>query len=249
MALFKTDGVVVRRWDVGEADRLLTLFTRRFGKVKAIAKGCRRPRSRLTGHLEPLNVAEFLLWRREGRELALVSGAELKEHYPVLAGNFQAFTAGEVAAELLDRSLEEDEPQPRLFVLFLQFLRALRHPEHATQTLLAFMVRAAEALGYAVSLKHCVKCRANLTRPGPAWLEYSLGGLLCEVCGPGGRRRGERVPGEVVGALRAAAAKPPRVAPPEAAVAAVRAVDRLLSYHQDRHVLNAGRLLGDVAAT
>ncbi|MEK7765036.1 MAG: DNA repair protein RecO, partial [bacterium] len=142
MPLFKTRGVVLRRRDLGEADRLLTLLTRRFGKLKAVAKGSRRARSRFTGHLEPLNEAEFMLWRREGRDLAIVSGATLVEHHPALAAHLPSFAAASFAAELLDRSLEEDEPQPRLYDLLHRLLLSLRRPEHAAPALLAFTVRA-----------------------------------------------------------------------------------------------------------
>lgn len=251
MALFKTLGVVVRRRDLGEADRLLTLFTRRFGKVRAVAKGCRRPRSRMAGHLEPLNVAEFLLWSRgrprgghlsPGRGLALVRGAELVESHPVLEKDFRVFVAAQAAAEFLDRSLEEDEPQTGLFDLLTRFLRSLARPDHAESSLLAFMVRAAEVLGYAVSLDRCAGCRSRMDGSGAAWLEYTRGGLLCGECARAGRT-GEELGREVVGALRLAAAHPPRASGPGAAAAAVRALDRLLSFHQDRRPLNAGRLL------
>jgi DNA repair protein RecO (recombination protein O) len=246
MALFKTEGVVLRRRDLGEADRLLTLFTKRFGKIKAVAKGCRKPKSRLAGHLEPLNVAQFMLWRREGRDLALLRSADMTEMHPVLAGDFRAFAAASAAAELIDVSLAEDEPVPKLYALLSRFLRALKTPEHSTAALLAFMVRATDILGYAMSLETCVGCRARLAS-GEAWLEYRLGGLLCPECVIGERRAGERVSREVIGAMRSASADPPRAAAGEAATLGVRVLDRLLSYHQDRRVLQAERLLGIMA--
>ncbi len=237
----------MRRRDLGEADRLLTIFTRRFGKVKAVAKGCRRPRSRMAGHLEPLNVADFILWRREGRDLAVVSAVELKERHRSISDHFQIFAAAQVAAELMDRSLGEDEAHPKLFVMFLQFLRALRRPEHATQALLAFVVRAAEDFGYAVSLDLCAECHSRLPAAGEAWLEYELGGVVCPNCSRDEPRSGEKISGAVMTALRAAASRPPRTASPECAAAGVRAIDRLLGYHQDRSTLNAERLLGVMA--
>jgi len=243
MALFKTHGVVVRRMDLGEADRLLTLFTLRFGKLKAVARGCRKAKSRLAGHLEPLQAAEFMLWRREGRELALIRGAEMLETTRALEGDFHAFAAGQFAAELIDRSLEPEEPQPRLYALLLQLLRALKRPDHVAPALLAFTVRATDLLGYALSLDRCAVCALPLAGQASGWLDYREGGLVCTGCQTSAGRHGEPVSREVVAALRSAAASPPRASGTEAANAGVRALDRLLGYHQDRRALVSERLL------
>jgi len=249
VALYKTHGVVLRRMDLGEADRLLTLFTVRYGKVKAVARGCRKAKSRLAGHLEPLQAAEFMLWRREGRELALVRGAEMLETTRALEGDFHAFAAGQFAAELIDRSLEPEEPQPRLYALLLQLLRGLKRPEHVAPALLAFTVRATEQLGYALSLDRCAVCATPLGVPAAGWLDYREGGLTCAPCAETARRHGEDVSREAVVALRAAAAVPPRASATDAANTAVRALDRLLGYHQDRRALVSERLLDAMATT
>lgn len=241
MALNKSHGVVLRRRDFGEADRILTLFTRRFGKIKAIAKGCRRPRSRLAGHLEPCQAGEFVFWKREGGGMAIVRSAELLEPHRGLSEDFGAFAAAQFAAELLDRSLPEDEPQPRLYSLFVQFLRALRRPEHVMPALLAFTVRAADLLGYGLATDRCVGCGGPLRAESPVSLDPRAGGLLCHLCAEVAGV--EPLPRGVLPALRAAAASPPRTAPDSDAEAAVRAVDELLSWHQDRRGLVSGRLL------
>lgn len=243
MALQKSHGVVLRRRDYGEADRILTLFTRRFGKIKAIAKGCRRARSRLAGHLEPCQPAEFVLWKREGRDMAIVRSAELLEPHRGLSEDFASFAAAQFAAELLDRSLPEDESQPRLYALFLQFLRALRRPEHVMPALLAFTVRAADLLGYGVALDECAACGEHLRADADVWLDARAGGLLCGRCAEGAGAAEALAPG-VLRALRAVSANPPRTVPETQAEAGVRALDRLLAWHQDRRGLASGRLLG-----
>lgn len=247
MALYKTRGVVLRRRDLGEADRIVTLLTERFGKVRVVAKGVRKARSRLAGHLEPLNEAEFMLWRREGRDLAIVSGASLLRHHPVLSAHLAAFAAGVFAAELLDRSLEDDEPQPRLYALLHRLLEALRRPEHAPAALLAFTVRAAAALGYAAALDRCAACRGPV-EAGGAWLSHAQGGLLCGECAGAASASGERLAPGVMRALKGAAASPPRAADPADATEAVRALDRLLGWHQDRRALKAERMLALLTA-
>ncbi len=249
MALHKTPGVVLRRRALGEADRIVTLFTRSFGKIRAVAKGVRKPRSRLAGHLEPLHVAAFVLWRREGRELALVSGADLIERHPEMSADLVAFAAGQFAAELLDKSLPDDEPHPRLYELLIRFVRALKKPEHALPALLAFTVRAAEDLGWAVDAGSCGGCGAAIPSGSGAWLEYREGALSCRDCAAAGTGSGESLSADALRALRSAAAEPPKAVSGPSGISgaseAVRALDRLLAWHQDRRPLTSVRLLAE----
>ncbi len=244
MSLAKTHGVVIRRMNLGEADRLLTIFTKQFGKIKAISKGSRKPRSRHAGHSELLCVAEFMLWRREGRDLGLVRGAELLERSCFLSEDMRAFTAAQFAADLIDSSLVENDPQAVLYAELIRFLRALKHAGNAMPALLVFCVRAADILGYRLSISRCAECHVREITSGPAWLEYSVGGLLCEKCAETDLRSGEQLDRDAVSAIRLASARPPRVSGEEAAAAAVRAIDRMLSFHQDRRALASARFLG-----
>ncbi len=247
MALVKTLGVVIRRMDLGEADRLLTLLTERYGKLKAVARGCRRPKSRLGGNLEPLVIAEFLLWKREGRDLAIVRSAEMTEHFPSIPGDLRAFVAAQFAAEMLDRGLAEEEPHPRFFSLLTGFLRSLRHPANAAASLLVFTVRVLDLLGYGVRPDRCAACLRPLPPvPAQSWMEYGAGGVTCPACARASGSAGERLTAEVSEALRTAAAG--GKARTEAATAAVRALDRMLGYHQDRRILSSQRMLDTLAS-
>jgi len=248
VALFKTLGVVIRKQDLGEADRLLTVFTRRFGKLKAVAKGSRRPRSRLGGHVEMLNSAEFMLWRREGRDLAVVSGAQMVEHFRVLRESYPAFAAAMFAAELIDRSLAEDDPQPRLFVYLIDFLRSLAHSKRPDFCLLRLMMRAVDSLGYAFSMVRCGDCDEYLPEcPAALMLDYAEG-VLCRKCAAGSSRPGEGLSAGMISAMRAATGDTPGAPEPVACLAAVRALDRALSYHQDRRGLRSEAMLESMVA-
>lgn len=249
MALHKTPGVVLRRRALGEADRIVTLFTRKFGKLRAVAKGVRKPKSRLAGHLEPLHVADFVLWRREGRELALVSGADLIERHPELGNDLTTFAAAEFAAELLDKSLPDDEPHPKLYELLIRFVRALKKTEHALPALLAFTVRAADDLGWAVDSGTCGGCGKSIQSADGAWLEYKEGALFCPECESAGTNSGERLSDHALRALRSASSEPPKAVSGPSGISgaseAVRALDRLLAWHQDRRPLTSARLLNE----
>jgi len=247
MAVIKTLGVVLRRRDLGEADRIVTFLTSHHGKVKAVAKGCRRPRSRLGGKLDLLAVSELVLWRREGRDLAVVTGADLVEHFPLLSADLQAFAAGQCAAEMLDKSLAEGEPYPRLFSLLISFLRSLE-PGVTSASLLKFSLKAGEQLGYNCRADRCASCASPLPAdPGMLWLEYGRGGVVCMNCMKKASGAGERLLPAVSSALRAAAHGINGEEGP--ATEAVRALDRMLGYHQERKVLVSQRLLSALAVS
>ena len=246
MALERTEGVVLRRMDLGEADRIVTLLTRRFGRIKAVAKGCRKPTSRLAGYLEPLSLCSFLLWKREGRDLSLVRSSDLLIPQDRLGTDLGAFAAAQVAAELADAGTPEGEPQPRLYDLLARFLEALGRPEHAFPALSAYALRACEALGYHLDPLVCAGC-GNRMSAGEARLSYPGGGMLCPSCASRDAGAGEIVDASSMRALMAAAARPPRAVPAVQAAGAMRVLDRWLAWHQERRPLSSVALLEEVA--
>lgn len=180
----------------------------------------------------------------------MVSGADLIERHPELGNDLTAFAAAQFAAELLDKSLPDDEPHPRLYELLIRFVRALRKPEHALPALLAFTVRAADDLGWAVDAGSCGGCGTTIASGDGAWLEYKEGALYCPVCAAAGTSSGERLSADALRALRSASAEPPKaVSGPSGisgAAESVRALDRLLAWHQDRRPLTSAKLLNEM---
>lgn len=122
--VYTSEAIVLRRTDFGEADRILTLFTPTYGKVRAIAKGARRTTSRLAGHLEPFARTQLLL--ATGRELDIVTQAEARERLDALRDDLWHATGAWYIAELVDRFLEDADPHPRLYRLFTWTLRLLQ---------------------------------------------------------------------------------------------------------------------------
>lgn len=121
--VYTTEAIVLRRTNFGEADRILTLFTPSYGKVRAIAKGVRRTTSRLSGHLEPFTRTQLLL--ATGRDLDIVTQAEGRERLDHLRDHHWHATGAWYVAEMVDRFLEDADPHPRLYHLFARTLRLL----------------------------------------------------------------------------------------------------------------------------
>jgi DNA repair protein RecO (recombination protein O) len=192
--VYPTEAVVLRRIDFGEADRILTLFTPTYGKVRAIAKGVRRTTSRLAGHLEPFTRTQLLL--ATGRDLDIVTQAEARERLDALRADLWHATGAWYIAELVDRFLEDADPHPRLYALFVETLRRLevgarQEPKETGRSWLAlryFELRLLEELGFRPNLHTCAGCDTPL-RPVENGYSAELGGALCPNCSRHAQRR------------------------------------------------------------
>ena len=182
MTLYRDEGVVLRTQKLGEADRIVTLLTRRHGKVRAVAKGVRRTKSKFGSRLEPFTHVDLQCY--QGRELDIVTQAEIVSSYAALSGDYGRYTAGTAMLETVDRFTEEREPVLRLFLLLAGALKALDGGGHdASLVLDAFVLRTLSISGYAPGLDDCARCGAE----GPhRSFHVSSGGLVCPDCRPSG---------------------------------------------------------------
>src|SRR4051812_24637846 len=120
---YSTEAIVLKRTDLGEADRIVTLFTPKKGKFHAVAKGSRRPVSKLAGHLDLLNRSQLQVG--VGRNLDIVTQAEVRENFLRLRSELWHMTCGFYLAELVDRFVEEKVIHSDIYTLLLQTLRYL----------------------------------------------------------------------------------------------------------------------------
>ena len=183
--LYRDDAVVLRCQKLGESDRIVTLFTRRHGRVRAVAKGIRRTTSKFGARLEPFGHVDVQI--AEGRStlhtVAQVEGIDL--YGGRLADDYSRYTSASAIAETAERlTAIEGEPSPRLFLLTLGALRVLASGEHTSSLVLdAYLLRAMATAGWAPALDACAVCG----RPG-AHRAFSVpaGGLVCIDCRPPG---------------------------------------------------------------
>jgi DNA repair protein RecO (recombination protein O) len=184
VAVYRDEGVVLRTHKLGEADRIVTLLTRRHGRVRAVAKGVRRTRSRFGSRLEPATVVDLQLY--EGRSLDTITQAVAVSTYGAsLSSDYARHTAGSAMLETAERlTAEEREPALRLYLLLLGGLRTLAGREHEGSLVLdAFLLRALAVSGYGTALIECARCGA----PGPhRAFSVPAGGSVCPDCRPAG---------------------------------------------------------------
>jgi DNA repair protein RecO (recombination protein O) len=182
--VYRTEGIVLRRQNLGEADRLTTIYTLHYGKLRLVAKGVRKIRSRKAGHLEPFTRVALLIAR--GRELDIISQAETIEDFPVLQGDLERLGYASYLMELLDRfTLEEGEENPPQYRLLLDSFKRLSNLDaNPSAVILYFELRLFDIVGYRPELFQCVGCGAEI-RPESQFFTFLHGGAICPKCAKG----------------------------------------------------------------
>jgi DNA repair protein RecO (recombination protein O) len=210
---YRDDGVVLRTQKLGEADRIITLLTRHNGRVRAVAKGVRRTKSRWGARLEPFTHVDVLI--HNGRSLDTITQAEVIRAYgSPLVSDYPKYTAGTAMLETAERFTPvEKEPAIRQFLLLVGGLRALvdavepavepeppAEPEAAVEpapadpeaprdprmVLDAFFLRSLTFAGYAPALAECARCGAPAATKPLVAFAVAAGGMVCDGCRPPG---------------------------------------------------------------
>lgn len=193
MSLYRDSGVVLRTYKLGEADRIVVICTRAHGKVRAVAKGVRRTRSRFGARLEPLSHVSLQL--HAGRELDLVTQAEGIDHFPTVRGDLDRLAMAHTMLEAIDQLTFEREADGILYKMLVGALRALEGAERAPALVVpGLFLKALSHEGLRPVVEACVMCGSE-----DALVSYDLevGGLLCDD-----HRRGVAISPEAVALLQ-----------------------------------------------
>ncbi len=185
--LHRDEAIVLRTYKLGEADRIVVLLTRGRGKVRAVAKGVRKTRSKFGARLEPTSHIAVQLY--EGRDLDIVTQADSLDHFRVIRDDLDRITRASAMLETTDQLAQEGEVNPRLFQMLLGALRTLAGSD-SSLVVPAFFWKVLSLEGYRPEVEVCVSCASE----GPlVAFDLDSGGLLCRDC-----RRGDAVsPGAV----------------------------------------------------
>jgi DNA repair protein RecO (recombination protein O) len=185
---YRTEAVVLRSFRLGEADRVLHVYTADRGRVGAVAKGVRRTKSRFGGRLEPLSHVELMLHQGTG-ELHTVTGADLRASHRAAREDPYRLAVGLIGAEAMLRLFSEQEANDRAFTALTRFLDrldgipSLAPARPALDPLaLSFQLKLLWLSGYMPHLDSCVECGAV---EGLVGYQPAAGGAVCRDCGPG----------------------------------------------------------------
>lgn len=182
MALLKSRALALRSHRLGETSKVVVCYTESHGKVRLVAKGGRKGGGRLGAALEPFVVSGVVFYLRTGRDLSLVSQADVERDFAGLRRDVLRMAYGSAVLELVDQVVSGQEPDPDLFAIIVETLAEFESADPALldRSLLRFGFRMAGALGYEASFATCVLCAGT---PGSAALfAPRMGGLVCEAC-------------------------------------------------------------------
>jgi DNA repair protein RecO (recombination protein O) len=191
VTLYRDEGVVLRTFRLGEADRIVTLMTRGRGKVRAVAKGVRRTHSKFGARLEPLSHVTMLCW--VGRELDIVNQAEVLDTFRGIREDLGRVTKAYTLLEVVDQLAQERHANPRLYEMVVGALHALEESD-APLLVPAFLLKVLALEGSAPTVDVCVSCGAA---DDLVAFDLNEGGVLCRSC-----RRGRSLSPEALLLLR-----------------------------------------------
>lgn len=180
----KTAGIILSKRPFKESSLIVSILTRKFGRIKVVAKGCRRPRSKFCGALEVFSRDEIIFYHRELKDLYTLSDAVVIDGYPGIRGSLARVTAAQVMCEFMDKTLPAGAPDDGAYALLSEFLGKTAAGDEGSlrAIVMVFLARGLALTGLAPHLADCVRCRARIPEQAPA-VNFSVqaGGIVCDA--------------------------------------------------------------------
>lgn len=175
--IYKDEAVVLKTIKLGEADRIVTMMTRRNGKIRAVAKGVRKTKSRFGGRLEPFTRVDLMLYKGR-KDLDTITSADILTSFDALRKDYVRLTSAAALAEIVDKLTPDRETALPTYALLIGGLEAVA--EDRGQTVVpAFLAKLLSLCGYHPELRSCAGCGDTARLAG---FSPSLGGVVCEDC-------------------------------------------------------------------
>ena len=237
MPTHSAEAIVLRQYSLAEADRIVVFFSREFGKVRAVAKGAKRPRSHIGGCLEPLNRIQIEFYAREGRDLGRVTRCELLHSFLGCNPSPENMILLSYLSEIINEIVQENNPNPLLYRLFLATLTAGEATGMNQSLVRYFELWSLKLIGLLPNHDYCSNCSRCVKDVGfYAWLE--AGQARCEACAGS---KGIRIRPVTASALQAIWALSPerfasRPLPTAAAEDLERLSRKLLEWHLEKQL-------------
>lgn len=181
--IIKTEGFVLKTMPFKESSLIASVLTKKFGKVKIIAKGCRRPKSKFCGTLEVFNLAEIIYYKRESKDLYTLSDATVMDHFSDIRSNNIKVNAAMVLCEFFNKTLPLEEIETVSYTHLFNFLQELKKIDsHSIKPLtFCYLLIALAGAGFKPHLDSCVRCH-NPINYNSKKIDFSIsgGGVVCE---------------------------------------------------------------------
>ncbi|MCK8815936.1 DNA repair protein RecO [Natroniella sulfidigena] len=179
MSLFTTDAIVLRDYELGEADKIVLLFSKTKGKIKVVANGARKTKSTLAAGMQPFIYNQIIAYQGKS-ELAKLSQCDIKENFRTLCDDLFKMAYASYIVELIIKLTVDREENQLVFSLLLLTLRLLDQFDEPDLIVKAFELKLLKILGYRPHLKDCIKCNSKLTQG--LKFDALAGGVVCADC-------------------------------------------------------------------
>jgi DNA repair protein RecO (recombination protein O) len=181
MSLLETEAIVLKGIRLGEADKLVTLLTTKKGKVKAVAKGARRSRSRFGAALEPFTHCNVILFEKKPTVLMRMNQADILKPFMKIREDLDRIQAAARMVQIVSAILPEGEANPKIFSLLLAGLGEVEKNDHLEWLVRVFEIRCLKHAGYQARLDRCLTCHGEMDSK-PVYFSPKNGGTLCGSC-------------------------------------------------------------------
>ncbi|MCX6135541.1 MAG: DNA repair protein RecO [Ignavibacteriales bacterium] len=182
----KTEAVVLKSMNYRDSSKIVTFYTRRFGKVKCLAKGARQAKSKFGAGLEPITNVLLVLYKKENRELQLVSQCDAVKTYKRINSELERMAVALAVLELVNQLAHDEEENKALYDLLVETLDEIeRAGKNFVNLFFAFEIRCASIFGYSPDIESCMDCGRKLDEIGPdgsAVFQLSRGSVICGPC-------------------------------------------------------------------
>jgi len=196
---YQTPAIVIKKTKLGEADRILTLYTPELGKIQGVAKAVRKPRSKLSGHLELLTYSQVTM--AHGRNIDTIIGSQTLNAFLSIKNDLDMLSCALYVIELVNQFTAEETGDPQLFALLLSTLERLSQPIDRELLLRHFELHLLRQAGYRPELEKCIQCRKPLEAVTNAF-SPGAGGMLCPACQRQGQHYGYSLSFDGLGVMR-----------------------------------------------
>ena len=178
--IVKTEGVVLKSFDLRETSRIVTLFTEDQGKIKGVFKGIRKDPRKFGSSVDRFSVNDIVYYRHRNSDIHLVGQCDMKEYFLGLRQDLKRLTAASYAGELLDALMPLEQENREVYGLFLDYLRALQDIDDIGKLVHIFQIKMLLFSGFKPHLDSCVRCESKIA--GQARFSLKMGGLVCVQC-------------------------------------------------------------------
>ncbi len=186
MPLIRARGIILRSQKWGDADRIVTVYSLNFGKIRGVARGARRMKTRFGGVLEPFGLVDLTIFQKTPEALGQISQIDLVTSYPSIREDLTVMTAAARMVKMVEAISVDRDPNPGMYAALVHGLESLRPGADVALSALLFQIHVLGHTGFRPQFDSCTEC-GQLAQPHiPQWFSPRLGGVVCHDCGQRG---------------------------------------------------------------